>query len=146
MALSADEDRCTDRGPVVELLHGGIIQGDATARPVSQFVIRLRAIVAVNVDLAAEPGVLRRHSMQADRRENLGVFHGSDQAGGAAALCILGVGVADAQGPKILAPGVLGANIELADGRGFIAFDGFVGGPIPAERHRIRTFETIFNI
>jgi hypothetical protein len=60
--LIGDQDRCADLDPVIKLLHGGIIQGNAAARPILRSAVRPRRFLPMNVDLAAEPGALRGFS------------------------------------------------------------------------------------
>src|ERR1700682_4180845 len=87
-----DADRSSYRDPLVQVLHVAVVQGNAAARA-------MRIVVnaaAVDVDFAAQPGVLRRHSLRANGRQNLPVFIGADQARGQTALGLLGIGIADA--------------------------------------------------
>src|SRR5450631_1573828 len=70
----ADDDRRAEPDQFIKIPHGSVGQSDAAARPVLHIGLCRHLAVSMNVDLAAESGVLRRHGAPADRRQNVRVF------------------------------------------------------------------------
>ena len=143
-AASVDDvDGCADRNQVVDLLHGEVVESDAAARPVLRLIIGQRGAMPVNVDLAAELGMLRRHRRAGGSPREFPRVPLRDQPGREAAPGIFRVGVADAQGQEKFAARILRAYIELAERRRLVALDRLVDGPVPAQRDRIGVFEEV---